>query len=153
MSPKNIKKTIPNPRKPQFGWGKTMGCEKPLFCKKTWKQLFGIVFQGEAWCRWHCFLQGKSKILIVFCSKKNTLLGSILAPSRALPSTKHCFLQRNLHDFTKCVFEANKCTKTSRGSPKMAPSDPVMAPDSTPTQHPNRVCDCTKLLFISNLQA
>ena len=153
MSPKNLKNTVLHPRKPQFGWGKTMGCEKPLFLQENMKTIFGIVFQGGGWCRWHCFLQGKSKILIDFCAKKKHFCGVHFGSIQSPPEHQTLFFAMNLHDFTKCVFEAQKCPKTSRRKAKMASESPVMAPDSTPTQHPIRVCDRTKLLLISNLQA
>ena len=118
MSPKNLKNTVLHPRKPQFGWGKTMGCEKPLFLQENMKTIIWDSVSGWAWCRWHCFLQGKSKILIVFCSKKNHSSGVHFGSIQGPPEHQTLFFARNLHDFTKCVFEAQKWPKTSRCKPR-----------------------------------
>ena len=56
------------------------------------------------------------------------------------PEPKTLFFARSLEDFTRFVFEAQKCLRQPRGPPKMAPESPVMAPDSTPRQTPIRVC-------------
>ena len=153
MSPKNLKNTVLHPRKPQFGWGKTMGCEKPHFLARQMNTMSWVKKGKSGTPAWPCFLQGKSKILIDFCGKKKHSCGVHFGSIQSPPEHQTLFFARNLHDFTKCVFEAKRCPKTSRHSPKMASGSPVMAPDSTPTQHPIRVCDRTKLLPMSNLQA
>ncbi len=153
MTPKNLKKTIPNPRKPQFGWGKTMGCENVHLWQRKVKTNFWVRRRTRGTPAWPCFLQWFRKILIDFCSKKKHSSGVHFGSIQSPPEHETLFFARNLHDFTKCVFEAQKYPKTSRGTAKMASESPVMAPDSTPTQHPIRVCDRTKLLSIPNLQA
>ena len=133
MTPKNLKKTILDPRKPQFGWGKTMGCEKVHLWQDKWKPIGWDSFKITAWCLWPCFLQWFRKILVVFWGPFLgpfwLHFGSIQGP----PEHETLFFARNLHDFKKCVFEAQKCPKTSRLPPRW-----VQGPQSWPQiAHPH----------------
>ena len=110
-----------------------MGCEKTFFLARQMNTMSWVRTRRYGTPRLTCFLQGKSKILVVFYSKKKHSSGVHFGSIQSPPEHQTLFFAMNLHDFSKCVFEAQKYPKTSRLPPRW-----VQSPQSWPQiAHPH----------------
>ena len=129
MNPKNLKKSLLEPHKCQFGWGKTIGREKSQILTKNENLIFVYDFMLACVAPNPIFC---NEFVRFYYSKKTTFwvrFGSILDPH--VPRT--LFFTMNFNDFTRFVFERQRSLKRPRGPPRwlqVAPSwSQIVPPD------------------------
>ena len=148
MNPKNLKKSLLEPHKCQFGWGKTIGREKSQILTKNENLIFVYDFMLTAGAPNPIFC---NEFVRFYYSKKDHFWGPFwrhLGPS----CSQNPIFCNTKQWFYKMRFWAPKIPKKAPRTTKMAPSRPILALDSTPRQAAIRACGPKRFILPKPLE-